>query len=157
MQISIAHAATVACHRILVQGLASSLPGTLYRRVPPCMKKSHTSVRCVRECRTRDKIQRRTRVLLGGTDNTSYLASGGSADGYHRVPNVNANSDGDFKFNLGNFEKVWNDDNTLLCFCDRDDFSRYFLAGVLSSMLFFHPPSMRPTSSSNKMNSPYRL
>jgi hypothetical protein len=32
------------------------------------------------------------------------------ADGNHRVPNVNCNSDGDFKFNLGNFENVWNDD-----------------------------------------------
>ena len=75
-------------------------------------------MRCVRECRTRDKVQRRIGILLGGPDDTAYKASGGSADGYHRVPNVNANSDDDFKFNLGNFEKVWNDDNTLLCFCD---------------------------------------
>jgi hypothetical protein len=40
------------------------------------------------------------------------------ADGNHRVPNVNCNSDGDFKFNLGNFENVWNDDNAFLCFCN---------------------------------------
>lgn len=36
------------------------------------------------------------------------------ADGYHRVPNVNANSDGDFNFNLGNFENVWNQNNAFL-------------------------------------------
>ncbi len=42
------------------------------------------------------------------------------ADGNHRVPNVNCNSDGDFKFNLGNFENVWDDDNTCLCFCKKD-------------------------------------
>lgn len=39
------------------------------------------------------------------------------ADGNHRVPNVNRNSDDDFKFNLGNFENDWNDNNCLLCFC----------------------------------------
>jgi len=39
-------------------------------------------------------------------------------DGNHRVPNVNANSDGDFKFNLGNFENDWNSDNVVLCLCD---------------------------------------
>ena len=38
-------------------------------------------------------------------------------DGYHRVPNVNRNSDGDFDFNLGNFEKPWNDGYVLLTFC----------------------------------------
>ena len=38
--------------------------------------------------------------------------------GYHRVPYVHANSGGDFKFDLGNFENDWNDDNFLLCFCD---------------------------------------
>ena len=47
------------------------------------------------------------------------------ADGNHRVPNVNANSDGDFNFNLGNFENEWNDDNAFLCFCNSNDFSRY--------------------------------
>ena len=40
------------------------------------------------------------------------------ADGNHRVPNVNANSDGDFNFNLGNFENVWNQNNAFLCFCN---------------------------------------
>ena len=40
------------------------------------------------------------------------------SDGNHRVPNVNANSDGDFKFNLGNFENDWNSDNVVLCLCD---------------------------------------
>jgi hypothetical protein len=34
------------------------------------------------------------------------------------VPEVNANNDGDFNFNLGNFENEWNDNNALLVFCD---------------------------------------
>ena len=38
---------------------------------------------------------------------------------------MNRNADGDFKFNLGNFENDWNDDNCLLCFCDSSDFSRH--------------------------------
>ena len=38
--------------------------------------------------------------------------------GYRGVPNVNRNSDGDFKFNLGHFEGDWGDDDCLLCFCD---------------------------------------
>jgi hypothetical protein len=46
------------------------------------------------------------------------------ADGNHRVPNVNRNSDGDYKFNLGYFENDWNDDNVLVLFCD---FDFYFL------------------------------
>jgi hypothetical protein len=50
------------------------------------------------------------------SDGMMYKA-GGVLDGYHRVPYVNANSDGDFEFNLGNFENDWNDDNCLLCFC----------------------------------------
>ena len=36
------------------------------------------------------------------------------ADGNHRVPNVNCNSDGDFNWNLDNFENVWNDNNAFL-------------------------------------------
>lgn len=52
----------------------------------------------------------------GGTDDLSYIACAYS-DGNHRVPNVNRNSDGDWKFNLGYFENDWNDDNCLLCFC----------------------------------------
>ncbi len=63
-------------------------------------------------------------LFLVCTDGPSYIASGGYADGYHRVPNVNANSDGDFNWNLGNFEKVWNDNNAFLCFCNLYDFSR---------------------------------
>ncbi len=35
---------------------------------------------------------------------------------------MNANSDGDFNFGLGNFENDWNDNNALLCFCDLSDF-----------------------------------
>lgn len=51
------------------------------------------------------------------------------ADGNHRVPNVNRNSDGDWNFNLDNFEGDWNDDNCVLCFCDSFAFPRSFLAG----------------------------
>jgi hypothetical protein len=40
------------------------------------------------------------------------------ADGYHRVPYVNAYSDGDFDFNLGYFGPVWHGNNAFLCFCD---------------------------------------
>jgi len=39
-------------------------------------------------------------------------------DGYHRVPSVSRNSDGDWIFNLGRFEGVWFDDGCLVCFCD---------------------------------------
>ena len=73
------------------------------------------------------------------------------SDGNHRVPNVNANSDGDFKFNLGNFENDWDADNVLLCFCDSYCFSCYYLVGVFSCRFFFHPPSIRPTSSNWSM------
>ncbi len=52
--------------------------------------------------------------------------------GDRRVPRVHANTDGDFKFNLGNFGNDWNADNCLLCFCDSYGFSRYLLAGVFS-------------------------
>lgn len=83
------------------------------------MKKSNKSVRCASEREysfsARSKIQRRAGALLGGMGGMSYIA-GEDADGNHRVPNVNANSDGDFNFNLGNFENVWNDNNALLCF-----------------------------------------
>lgn len=81
----------------------------------------------------------------------------GHADGNHRVPNVNRNSDGDFKFNLGNFENDWNDDNCLLCFCNSFAFSHYLLVGVLSPMFFFQPPSIRPTSSRRRIRAPYCL
>ena len=39
------------------------------------------------------------------------------SDDYHRVPYLYANSDGDWNWNLGNFENSWNSDNALLCFC----------------------------------------
>ena len=76
------------------------------------------------------------------------------SDGNHRVPNVNRNSDGDWNFNLGNFENDWNDDNCLLCFYNSFDSSRYLLAGVFSCKLFFQPPSIRPISSSRSMSEP---
>jgi hypothetical protein len=40
--------------------------------------------------------------------------------GYHRVPFVFRNSDGDFFFNLGCFECEWYADYCLLCFCDEE-------------------------------------
>jgi len=41
----------------------------------------------------------------------------------HRVPNFNANSNGDFNWNLGNFENPWGVSDAVLCFRDRLDFS----------------------------------
>jgi hypothetical protein len=38
--------------------------------------------------------------------------------GYHRVPEVNADTDGDFIWNLGHIEAVWNDNDAFLCFRD---------------------------------------
>jgi hypothetical protein len=92
-------------------------------------------------------------AALGGLEGISYIVCW-CVDGNHRVPNVNRNSDGDFKFNLGNFENDWNDDNCLLCFCDSNDFSHYLLVGVFSERLFFHPPSIRPTSSKRRISAP---
>jgi hypothetical protein len=40
------------------------------------------------------------------------------ADGYLRVPSVNANSGGGFRWHLGYFEGVWFDDDAFLSFCD---------------------------------------
>ena len=37
-------------------------------------------------------------------------------NGHHRVPNVNANSDGDFNFDLDNLEYDWDDDYAFLGF-----------------------------------------
>ena len=78
------------------------------------------------EHKARSKIQRGAGALLGGIDGASYKALGRYADGNHRVPNVNANSHGDFDFNLGNFENVWNDNNAFFCFCDSYDFQAPF-------------------------------
>jgi len=38
-------------------------------------------------------------AAAGGLEGMLHITRG-FADGYHRVPNVNANSDGDFNFNL---------------------------------------------------------
>lgn len=40
------------------------------------------------------------------------------ASGGHRVPGVDAYSDGVFGFSLGRFEEVWDQDYAFLCFCD---------------------------------------
>lgn len=87
---------------------------------------------------------------MGGALHTAS----GYADGNRRVPNVNANSSGDFNFNLGYFENDWNENNAFFSFCDLYDFSRYFRAGVFSCKFFFHPPSMRPTSSKRRISAP---
>ena len=70
-------------------------------------------------------------AVCGGIESISYIACVYS-DGNPRVPNVKRNSDGDWKFNLGNFGNSWDDDNCLLCFCNSFNFSRYLLAGVFS-------------------------
>lgn len=41
------------------------------------------------------------------------------SDGYHRVPYVDAFSDGVFRFRLGFFEIDWDAGHCLLCFCDK--------------------------------------
>ena len=95
-------------------------------------------------------------AVFGGIEGVLYIACVYS-DGNHRVPNVNRNSDGDWKFNLGNFENDWNADNCLVCFCDSFDFSRYLLVRVFSWRFFFHPPNIRPTSSNWRMILPYKV
>jgi len=52
----------------------------------------------------------------GDPDSMMYIALWFSGD-YHKVPDVYRDSAGDFKFNLGNWEGDWNDNNCLLCFC----------------------------------------
>lgn len=42
----------------------------------------------------------------------------GDSNNYHRVPYVLRYSDGDYDFNLGDFEPGWSDGYCLLCFCD---------------------------------------
>ena len=59
-------------------------------------------------------------------ESTMYKSSGSFIDGYHRVPNMNRNSDGDFKFNLDNFENDWNDNYVLLAFCHSLNFFPHF-------------------------------
>ena len=68
------------------------------------------------------KIQGMAAAAPGGSEGMAYgrLCAGGN----HRVSNVNANSDGDFNFNLGNFENDWDDNNSLLVFRDSNDFFR---------------------------------
>jgi hypothetical protein len=64
-----------------------------------------------------NKIQGATGVASGGKDGVSHNFVGDHSDGNHRVPNLNHNSDGDWNFNLDNFENDWNEDNCFLCFC----------------------------------------
>lgn len=42
------------------------------------------------------------------------------ADGYHRAPRVLRDSDGDWEFRLGYFERSWYSGHVLVCFCDLD-------------------------------------
>ncbi len=101
--------------------------------------------------KAQNKIQRMTGVVLGEKRKRAVHTT--DDDGNHRVPNMNRNSDGDWNFNLGNFENDWNDDNYLVCFCHSFD-SPAYLAGVFSWRLLFQPPSMRPISSSESINKP---
>lgn len=64
---------------------------------------------------------------------------------------MNANSDGDFNFNLGNFENAWNDNNALLCFCNlRDFFSALARRSFVSKA--FLPTSKHTTDFVEKQN-----
>jgi len=45
------------------------------------------------------------------------------AGGGHRVPDVYRNSDGDWKFYLGDFGVSWDSAFVLVCFCDLDESS----------------------------------
>ena len=68
--------------------------------------------------KARHKIQKVAGATFGGDlDGMVHIALWFSGD-YHKVPYVNRNSDGDFKFNLDNWEGDWNDNNCLLCFCN---------------------------------------
>jgi hypothetical protein len=52
---------------------------------------------------------------------TSVIAFGQTwkdSDRNHRVPHVLRDSDGDFEFSLGYFERDWRSDACVLCFCD---------------------------------------
>ena len=77
--------------------------------------------------KARNKIQRGAGALLGGTGGSSHISFRRLAGGYHHVPNVNANSDGDFNFNLGSLENVWNANYAFFSFRDLNDFSRSLL------------------------------
>ena len=64
------------------------------------------------------KIQCVAGAPYRGMEGVLYIACV-HADGNLRVPNVNANADGDFKFNLGGFDGDWDADRCLVCFCDK--------------------------------------
>ena len=64
-------------------------------------------------------------LLLWAKDNqekSQWVIGFGSewkdSDGRHRVPYVDAYGGGDFHFLIGYFEKPWDVDSCLLCFCD---------------------------------------
>lgn len=119
------------------------------------MKKSQQSVRCAREVSIL-RIQYRKRQALLSVEGVARRNNHRYADGNHRVPNVNRNSDGDDKFNLGNFENDWNDDNVLVVFRDIDDFLLpQFFEEVFCSSCRRHPPSILPVSSRSASNVAY--
>ncbi|KKS91823.1 MAG: hypothetical protein UV67_C0017G0018 [Parcubacteria group bacterium GW2011_GWC1_43_12] len=106
------------------------------------LSRKKTKSRCgaLSSIKARNEIQETAGAVSGGLERAPRKKLGVCSDGRHRVPFVNAYSDGDFKFNLGDFESDWGSDNCLLCFC---------------SMLFFQPPSIRPISSNRRINLPY--
>jgi len=68
-----------------------------------------------------------------------YPAFGSSwkdSDGFHRVPIVDALTDGDFEFVLGYFESDWNSGNILVCFCDSLDTQTLEVPSTQSLMSF---------------------
>ena len=90
-----------------------------------------------------NKIQEMTAVVSGGMEGIAHGSL--RADGNHRVPNVDAHSDGDFKFNLGNFENEWNDNNSLLVFRYFNDFDRPLCAGGRFFIQALLPSAEHPT------------
>jgi hypothetical protein len=69
---------------------------------------------------------------MDGTSHTARVF----LEGYHRVPNVNANSEGDFNANLGNFEKVWNQNNAFFYFSDYQDPFLFTSGGFVFQTVF---------------------
>ncbi len=62
-----------------------------------------------------NKIQEMAGAVSGVMEGVRYIFSE-TLDGYVHVPNLNCNSDGDFKLNLNNWDGDWNDNYCVLVF-----------------------------------------
>lgn len=125
---------------------ASGPLGTPYGRGLPFMKKSNKSVRCAGEPNKMLLVlpikYREWLAPLSVSWMVHCTKLKWNADCNHRVPEVNANSNGDWNWNLGNFENVWNDNNAFLCFCNKFGFSstQFILVGEFFLAHFFSMP-----------------